>query len=470
MAEETPPTIPLSTSNEGPCGSDPKEPPVGANTSDPAIEDHTPDRSLENTSGDPGMQFVVQNFEQINVMYSTFPSKRKEVNPTSAYNNDDHPVIEPWRSDSEETQKDVRNLVASHFTARIRDYDMPDGLKVPTNLKTYDGMSDPDDHLTVFMGTIDVHKLPEPAWCRFFHITLSGVAQFWYDNLLLGSINSFHELNELLRDYLGRFGKETLHMTDRSDGMMTGAFISRLHPGSWTTAYKNNIVQVNAEQGFEAMAGVKPSYASNVYGKHHFSGTQHINIAQGSGVSSEVQGYAGYPNDVPQLNPTQLPFNESSSGSSAYYQIRVKELTSSLYQTEGMLTTTQAMNKSIQTTVNSLRSENESLKSYHTMSCVGYNNLFRDLTRANKLEAIPRMLAKVLRSEQFDNKMLKVQKVLIDHLPRKAKDVVKGLKKIKWEYMETVLSSPDLSPNLLRGVLERDDSVTDEGSSSWHVV
>nr|GEW26151.1 hypothetical protein [Tanacetum cinerariifolium] len=149
-------------------------------------------------------------------MYSTFSSKRKEVNPTSSCNNDDHPVIKPWRSDlkglakeairraPKETtlqakpskksrfttknldnlpkqrpvsnadfynkaftftkmQKDVRNLVASSFTARIRDYDMPDGLKVPTNLKIYDRMSDPDDHLTVFMGTINVHKLPKPG-------------------------------------------------------------------------------------------------------------------------------------------------------------------------------------------------------------------------------------------------------------------------------------------------------------------
>ncbi|PWA37246.1 reverse transcriptase domain-containing protein [Artemisia annua] len=133
-----------------------------------------------------------------------------------------------------------------------------DGLKVPTNLKTYDGMSDLDDHLTIFMGTMDVHKLLKPAWCRFFHITLCGAARFWYDNLSPGSINSFHELrdkfranflkqrrfqkiqaeilgirqcsDESLRDYLGRFGKETLHMTDWSDEMMTGAFISGLRP------------------------------------------------------------------------------------------------------------------------------------------------------------------------------------------------------------------------------------------------
>ncbi|GKE54247.1 hypothetical protein Tco_1489403 [Tanacetum coccineum] len=169
----------------------------------------------------------------------------------------------------------------------------------------------------------------------------------------------------------------------------------------------------------------------------------------------------------------------------------------------------------MQATVDSLRSKNESLKSYYTMSCASYNNLFGDLTREKELEtnlerkkvglrrdlewvmrkAIPRMLAKVLRSEQFDNEMLKVQKVLIDRgrnlgrqearnllmsnqrvlafdpdLSHKTKDVVRGLKKIKWECMETVLSSPDLSPNLLRGVLDRGDSSVGEGSSSRRVV
>nr|GFB56993.1 hypothetical protein [Tanacetum cinerariifolium]GFC04720.1 hypothetical protein [Tanacetum cinerariifolium] len=141
-------------------------------------------------------------------MYSTFSLKRKEMNPASTYNNDGHHVIEPCQSDLEgsheeairrapkeatlqakpskkswfgiknikdlpkqgpvnnadfynkpftftETQKNVPNLVASPFTARIRDYDMPDGVKVPTNLKTYDGMKDPNDHLTVFMGAMD---------------------------------------------------------------------------------------------------------------------------------------------------------------------------------------------------------------------------------------------------------------------------------------------------------------------------
>ncbi|GKD69708.1 hypothetical protein Tco_1323798 [Tanacetum coccineum] len=93
-----------------------------------------------------------------------------------------------------ETEKSVRDLVASLFSKRIRDYEMPDRLKVPTNLRIYDGISDPDDHLTMFMGTMDVHKLPEPARCRFFHITLCGAARFWYDSLVPGSIDGFHQL------------------------------------------------------------------------------------------------------------------------------------------------------------------------------------------------------------------------------------------------------------------------------------
>ncbi|GJQ90461.1 retrovirus-related pol polyprotein from transposon TNT 1-94 [Tanacetum coccineum] len=159
----------------------------------------------------------------------------------------------------------------------------------------------------------------------------------------------------------------------------------------------------------------------------------------------------------------RLAFPPWRGVTSAYYQRRVEELTSSLLPDRG--------------------------DSYYSMSCAGYNNLFGDLTRSKELEvnlskkvtslerenvglrrdlewmmlkAIPRMLAKGLCSEHFDNEMLKIF--------HKDKDVVRGLKKTKWECKETVLSYPDLSPNLLRGVLERGDSSAGEGSSSRCVV
>ncbi|GJT91004.1 reverse transcriptase domain-containing protein [Tanacetum coccineum] len=262
---------------------------------------------------DPVMQFVVHNFDRMNAMYKAFTQKLKGAPQQQAFANAEPPVIEPWNSDLDdlhlrnvkenafiesdnadpskscatiggappintakgklvlsndfyhqpfifrEAERDVRDLVASPFTKRIRDYDMPDGIKVPTNLRTYDGTTDPDDHLTVFMGTVDIHKLLEPAWCRFFQITLSGAARFWYDNLAPSSIDGFHLLRdkfranflqqirfqktqaeilgirqqheESLKDYVARFSEETLHMATRSDTMVYGAFISGLRPG-----------------------------------------------------------------------------------------------------------------------------------------------------------------------------------------------------------------------------------------------
>nr|GEX79263.1 hypothetical protein [Tanacetum cinerariifolium] len=48
---------------------------------------------------------------------------------------------------------------------------------------------------------------------------------------------------------------------------------------SWTSAFKNDKVQVKTEQGFEAMTGVKPSYVSHACGKHDFSvGSGHTTL------------------------------------------------------------------------------------------------------------------------------------------------------------------------------------------------
>ena len=180
------------------------------------------DTMLEPNLEDPIMQFVVHNFDRMNAMYKAFTRKLKDVPTPPKFTNADPPIIEPWNSDSDDVQpgktkenafvesdngdpskswdavratpltntgkekptlnndfyhepfvfkesdRDVRDLVASPFTKRIRDYDMSDGIKVPINLRAYDGTTDPDDHLTVFIGTMDVHKLPEPAWCRFW--------------------------------------------------------------------------------------------------------------------------------------------------------------------------------------------------------------------------------------------------------------------------------------------------------------
>nr|GEU44629.1 hypothetical protein [Tanacetum cinerariifolium] len=129
-----------------------------------------------------------------------------------------------------ETKGDMRDLVASLFSKQIRDYDMPDGIKVLTNLRAYDDTTDPNDHPMVFIGTIDAHKLPKPAWCRFFYITLCGVARFWFQKTQEKILGIQQREDESLKEYVAQFSKETLHMADRFDVMVSKAFISGLRP------------------------------------------------------------------------------------------------------------------------------------------------------------------------------------------------------------------------------------------------
>ncbi|GKD15900.1 hypothetical protein Tco_1205058, partial [Tanacetum coccineum] len=170
---------------------------------------HSTEEPLNVTSelnpNDRVLHFIVQNFDRVNAIYTAFNHTRKEVSHRSLPTGG-NPSRESWNSDSKEAHpskalgktfvenedvepilanntkgkgtqnmefyhqpfvfkepnRDTKDLVASPFTNRIREYDMPDGLKVPTNLKAYDVMSDPNDHLTVFMGTMDIHKLLVP--------------------------------------------------------------------------------------------------------------------------------------------------------------------------------------------------------------------------------------------------------------------------------------------------------------------
>nr|GEW66756.1 hypothetical protein [Tanacetum cinerariifolium] len=141
-------------------------------------------------------------------------------------------------------------------------------------------------------------------------------------------------------------------------------------------------------------------------GKHHFSvgsATHHINMAQVSSVTSKVQGYTAYPNDVPQFNPAQLPFNKSSGRSSAYYQRMVMR------------------------------------------------------------KAISGMLAKVLHNEPFDNEILKVQKVLFDRGRNLGRQEARDLLMSNQQLLTFDPDLPRKAKDVVRGVLERGDSSAGEG-------
>ncbi|GJQ96258.1 reverse transcriptase domain-containing protein [Tanacetum coccineum] len=89
------------------------------------------------------------------------------------------------------------------FTPRIRYFDLPKRIRMPSHVKTYDGSEDPEDHLKIFQATAKVERWVMPTWCHIFNSTLTRNARVWFDDLLSESIDSYDDLKEaFLANYL----------------------------------------------------------------------------------------------------------------------------------------------------------------------------------------------------------------------------------------------------------------------------
>lgn len=85
------------------------------------------------------------------------------------------------------------------FTWRISDYSDLKRRRMPTNVKTYDGTGDPDDHLKIFESAATIENWPQPVWCHMFNSTLVGNARTWFSKLPRRSIGGFEELRKAFR-------------------------------------------------------------------------------------------------------------------------------------------------------------------------------------------------------------------------------------------------------------------------------
>nr|GEZ19507.1 reverse transcriptase domain-containing protein [Tanacetum cinerariifolium] len=68
--------------------------------------------------------------------------------------------------------------------------------KMPTNIKLYDGTTDPEDHLSRFASAANSGEWPMHVWCRMFQQTLDGSARGWFECLPYDSINEWADLRE----------------------------------------------------------------------------------------------------------------------------------------------------------------------------------------------------------------------------------------------------------------------------------
>ena len=84
---------------------------------------------------------------------------------------------------------------------RIRSFEFPKRTRMSSNVKTYDGTSDPEDHLKNFCTAAKVERWAMPTWCHMFNSTLMGHTRVWFDELPAESIDNFEDLRKSFLSY-----------------------------------------------------------------------------------------------------------------------------------------------------------------------------------------------------------------------------------------------------------------------------
>ncbi|GJT98772.1 reverse transcriptase domain-containing protein [Tanacetum coccineum] len=119
------------------------------------------------------------------------------------------------------------------FVYWIEEYPLPDGLKMPSYVGSYDGKRDPDNFLHLFEGAIRMQKWLMPVACHMFTYTLKDYARIWWNSQKAGSILNYEDLKAKFRSYFSqqkRFTKTHLvvHSIKQREGESVRAFATSL--------------------------------------------------------------------------------------------------------------------------------------------------------------------------------------------------------------------------------------------------
>ncbi|CAJ2677123.1 unnamed protein product [Trifolium pratense] len=130
------------------------------------------------------------------------------------------------------------------LSRRIRELPLPVGLEKPPAMDTYDGSTDPDEHIENLEALLEYRNVRGSIKCKLFPTTLRKGAMAWYKSLAPGSVDSWSDLcarfrahftssrrhpkteatleaiiqgeNEPLRAYLERFNKAAVEVKDEA--------------------------------------------------------------------------------------------------------------------------------------------------------------------------------------------------------------------------------------------------------------
>nr|GEX59726.1 reverse transcriptase domain-containing protein [Tanacetum cinerariifolium] len=107
----------------------------------------------------------------------------------------DHNIAKGKGVMDEDLGKPFNEARRTPLTRRIIDFAGPE-YKMPTNIKLYDGTTDPEDHLSCFASAANSGKWHMPVWCCMFQQTLNGSAKGWFECLPHNNINEWADMIE----------------------------------------------------------------------------------------------------------------------------------------------------------------------------------------------------------------------------------------------------------------------------------
>nr|XP_023911295.1 uncharacterized protein LOC112022901 [Quercus suber] len=91
----------------------------------------------------------------------------------------------------------------SPFIAAVQECPVPSKFRLP-QLKPFDGLKDPLDHLNTFKMTLGLQQPPDEILCQSFPTTLKGAAREWFTKLPRSSIDNFEQLsNSFVHHFVG---------------------------------------------------------------------------------------------------------------------------------------------------------------------------------------------------------------------------------------------------------------------------
>nr|GEW53381.1 hypothetical protein [Tanacetum cinerariifolium] len=123
------------------------------------------------------------------------------------------------------------------FVRWIEDYPLPDGLKMPSHVASYDGKGDPNNYLHLFEGDIRMKKWIMPVACHMFTYALKDSAQICLQKRFTKTHLALHSIKqrecESVRAFATRYTDDTLqilglHEDQRISGFVHGLRIRNL--------------------------------------------------------------------------------------------------------------------------------------------------------------------------------------------------------------------------------------------------